>query len=250
LTDVVAEMHAETPVYRTLEVAGTRFTRKEFPNTRHQVHRYLDLISYLGGNRDLVQPRIWVAPGEIPALTKFLREDSRPFCGINAGAEFGPAKRWLPERFAEAALRIGEEYPCRWLIFGSQADQPIAAAIEQRLRAALPGREEVVNVAGQTSLLELCELIKFCRLLLTNDTGPMHLAYALGTPLVAVFGSTSPELTGPIGPHNAIVRAHVECTPCFQRVCPIDFRCMSSITTDQVVSAALHLLGVHRPQTL
>ncbi len=243
LTDVVAETRSEMPVYRTMEIAGTKFLAKHFPHPRHQVHRYLDLISYLGGNRDLVQPKIWLAPGELPALTKFLHEGYRPFCGINAGAEFGPAKRWAPERFADAALRIGEQYSCRWLIFGSAADRDIATTIEQRLRAQLTDERDVVNVAGKTTLPELCQLIKFCRLLLTNDTGPMHLAYALGTPLVAVFGSTSPELTGPLGPHCAVVRADVECAPCFLRECPIDFRCMNSISTDQVVEAALKLVG-------
>jgi heptosyltransferase-2 len=245
LTDIVAETRDDQPVLRTVNLAGREFTTKSYANPRHQAHRYLDLVSYLGAHRDLVQPKIWIAPGEIPSLTKFLHEDSRPFCGINPGAEFGSAKRWLPARFAEAAARIADEYPCHWLIFGAPTDVEIAGQIEAVLRER---NVDVINLAGRTSLLELCELIKFCRLLLTNDTGPMHLAYALGTPLVAVFGSTSPELTGPLGPNAAVVRATVECSPCFLRECPIDFRCMNQVTTDQVVEAALKLvkpLAVH-----
>jgi len=247
LTDIVLESKSEQPEYRSLEVAGKKFTAKRYPSIRHQAHRYLDIVSYLGGNRDFVQPKIWLEPGALPSLTKFLHEGTRPFCGINAGAEFGPAKRWLPERFAEAAVRITDEYPCRWLIFGGKGDTGIADAIEKRLREQLRGERDVVNVAGKTTLIELCELLKFCKLLLTNDTGPMHLAYALGTPLVAVFGSTSPELTGPLGPHCAVVQAQVACNPCFLRECPIDFRCMTAITTDHVVHAAFKLLGIARP---
>ena len=243
LTDVVDEPRNEQPIYRLVTAAGQTFQVKQFPVIRHQVQRYLDLISWLGGNRDPVPPRIWLGPGDLPALTKFLHEGTRPFFGIHAGAEFGPAKRWLPERFAEAARRIGEEVPCRWLIFGAEGDSDIANAIEQKLRESCPGERDIVNVAGKTTLMELCELIKFCRLLLTNDTGPMHLAYALGTPLVAVFGSTSPELTGPLGPHSSVVREPVECSPCFLRECPIDFRCMNFITAEQVARAALKLLG-------
>ena len=247
LTDVVAERQAEQPISRTVTVAGRTFAVKHFPTIRHQVHRYLDLISYLGGNRDLVSPKIWLGPGDPPALTKFLHEGARPFIGIHAGAEYGPAKRWAPARFAEAARHIGAEYPCRWLVFGAAGEIETARTIEQLLRQSFPNERDVINVAGQTTLLELCALIKFCRLLLTNDTGPMHLAYALGTPLVAIFGSTSPELTGPLGPHCAVLREPVECSPCFLRECPIDFRCMERITVDQVVAAARQQLAASPP---
>lgn len=242
LTDVVLESRSEHAIRQQRTVAGTTFEVKHYPSIRHQAHRYLDLISHLGGNRDFIAPKLWLAAGELPALNKFLTEGQRPFLGLNAGAEFGPAKRWLPERFAEAARRIGDEFPCRWLIFGGPSDVAMANDIETRLREHLRGERDVVNVAGKTTLPELCQLLSFCKLLVTNDTGPMHLAYALGTPLVAVFGSTSPELTGPVGPRCEIVRANVECTPCFLRQCPVDFRCMNSIQIESVVAAALRLL--------
>ena len=235
LTHVVEESHAEQPVSKKITVAGKKFKVKLFPTTRHQTHRYLDLVSFLGGKRELVQPKVWLAHGEMPSLTKFMREGTRPFFAINAGAEYGPAKRWLPERFAEVAKRVSDEVDCRWLLLGGPGDVAIAGQI-----AATIGND-VVNVAGKTTLLELCELMKFCRLLLTNDTGPMHLASAVGTPLVAIFGSTSAELTGPLGTHVSIINAAVECTPCFLRECPIDFRCMNSITVDQVTAAVLKL---------
>lgn len=242
LTDVVAEPRSEQPVYKNVTVAGKTFRIKHFPSIRHQVHRYLDLISYLGGNRQYVHPRIWLAVEDLPGLNKFLRDDGRPVLGINAGAEYGPAKRWMPARFAEVAGRVSRQLHCRWLLFGGAGDVTTAAQIEQKLRAENADPGFVINLAGKTTLLELCALLKFCKLLLTNDTGPMHLAYALGTPLVAIFGSTSPELTGPLGERCVVVRHSVECSPCFLRECPIDFRCMDRITVDQVVDAVLKLL--------
>jgi heptosyltransferase-2 len=241
LTDIAPEPDGDKPQKKSVTVAGKTFEVKHFLVIRHQVHRYLDMIAYLGGNRELVQPRIWLAPGELPSLTKFLREGSRPFIGINAGAEYGRAKRWIPERFAEVAKRVADEIACRWLLFGGPSDVEIANAIEAQLRAHVDDSRHVVNVAGKTTLMELCELIKFCKLLLTNDTGPMHLAAALGTPLVAIFGSTSAELTGPLGKHKIVVHENVECSPCFLRECPIDFRCMDRITVEHVTDAVLKL---------
>ncbi len=104
----------------------------------------------------------------------------------------------------------------------------------------------MVNLAGMTSLGELCAGLKLCRVLLTNDSGPMHVAAALGTPVVVPFGSTSPELTGPGLPGDArhqLLRANVPCSPCFLRECPIDFRCMNGISTGKAVEAVLRAAG-------
>jgi heptosyltransferase II len=242
LTHVVREPAAEQPVRKQITVADKTFEVKSFPVIRHQAHRYLDIIAFLGGNRALVQPKIWLAPGAIPPITKFFREDSRPVLALNAGAEYGPAKRWKPERFAEVAERVTTEIPSRWLLLGGPGDVDLASQIERSLLARLGNQGAVINVAGKTTLLELCELIKFSKLLLTNDTGPMHIATAVGTPVVAIFGSTSAELTGPLGPHATVVNARVECTPCFLPECPIDFRCMNSITPTQVAEAVLRQL--------
>jgi len=241
LTDVAPEPPGDTVVRKPITVEGKTFEVKHFPTIRHQVHRYLNLIALLGGNPEPVPPRIWLSPGDLPALTKFLHEGSRQFIGINAGAEYGPAKRWIPEHFSEVAKRVSDEIACRWLLLGGPGDVEIANAIESQLRTQVADPRHVVNVAGKTTLMELCELIKFCKLLLTNDTGPMHLAAALGTPVVAIFGSTSAELTGPLGKQCVVVHQDVECSPCFLRECPIDFRCMNRITVDQVTDAVLKL---------
>jgi lipopolysaccharide heptosyltransferase II len=157
--------------------------------------------------------------------------------GLCPGAEYGPAKRWLPERFAEAAAKITAQSSAQWIMFGTKKD----AAIGEHLAAAIG--DHCVNRIGQTTLDQLIDELRQCRLLLTNDTGTMHLAALLGVPVVAVFGSTEPRLTGPLGNGHTVLRHHVECSPCFLRECPIDFRCMKAVSADEVAAAVLSLLA-------
>ena len=154
-----------------------------------------------------------------------------------------------------AAIEIQRRVNCRWLIFGVRQEHEsarrIAAAIHQASgeefgEAKTDKHPRVFNLAGVTGLGELCAGLKLCRVLLTNDSGPMHVAAALGTPVVAPFGSTSPELTGPGlpgDPRHQLLRAKVPCSPCFLRECPIDFRCMKGISVEQVVAAVLRMVG-------
>ena len=157
--------------------------------------------------------------------------------GLCPGAEYGPTKRWLPERFAEAASKISAGSSAKWILFGTKNDVTIGEQI-----AAAMG-DHCVNRIGQTTLDQLIDELRQCRLLLTNDTGTMHLAALLGVPVVAVFGSTEPRLTGPLGNGHTILRHHVECSPCFLRECPIDFRCMKAVTAEEVADAVLSLLA-------
>ena len=156
--------------------------------------------------------------------------------GLCPGAEYGPAKRWLPERFAEAAERISAQSPVQWMLFGTARDASAGAQV-----AAALG-DHCVNRIGQTTLDQLIDELHDCRLLLTNDTGTMHLAALLGIPVVAIFGSTEPRLTGPLGNGHIILRHHVECSPCFLRECPIDFRCMKAVSVEEVADAVLSIL--------
>ena len=103
-----------------------------------------------------------------------------------------------------------------------------------------------MTTSDQTTLDQLILALRECRLLLTNDTGTMHLASLLGVPVVAIFGSTEPGLTGPLGDHHIILRHHVECSPCFLRKCPIDFRCMKAVEIQEVVDAVLSILRLSR----
>jgi heptosyltransferase-2 len=128
---------------------------------------------------------------------------------------------------------------CAWLLFGGANDAEVCDEISGQTQEAL-----TLNLAGKTSLRELMALLKHCRVVLTNDSGPMHVAAAFRTPVVVPFGSTSPELTGPGlpgDPRHALLIAGAPCSPCFRRTCPIDFRCMTGITVGQVVEAVLKI---------
>src|SRR5215470_6300395 len=157
--------------------------------------------------------------------------------GLCPGAEYGPAKQWFPERFAAAAAKISKQSSAQWILFGTKNDTAIGEQI-----AAVIG-DHCVNRIGQTTLEQLIDELRQCRLLLTNDTGTMHLAALLGVPVVAVFGSTEPLLTEPLGNRHVILRHHVECSPCFLRECPIDFRCMKAVSVDEVADAVLSMLA-------
>jgi lipopolysaccharide heptosyltransferase II len=157
--------------------------------------------------------------------------------GLCPGAEYGPAKRWLPERFAEAAEKISAQSSVQWILFGTPRDTTVG----DQIAAALG--DHCVNRIGQTTLDQLIDELRECRLLLTNDTGTMHLAALLGVPVIAIFGSTEPRLTGPLGNGHIVLRNHVECSPCFLRECPIDFRCMKAVSVQEVANAVSSILS-------
>jgi heptosyltransferase-2 len=215
--------------------------------TTHQIYDYLHLAAALGANPEPLPPKLEISAAELrQAEDAFLGNprDQVPgavpgkpliLLGLNPGAEYGPAKRWPMASFAavvrESHRRIGN---CLWLTFGVKGDWELC---EEVARLAGGG---VRNLAGKTSLRQLMALLKLCRVVLTNDTGPMHVAAALGTPVVVPFGSTSPELTGPGLPgdtRHRLLRATAPCSPCFRRECPIDFRCMTGISAERVVAA-------------
>ncbi|HTB83990.1 MAG TPA: lipopolysaccharide heptosyltransferase II [Candidatus Sulfotelmatobacter sp.] len=211
----------------------------KLPSSAHQVHEYLHLAAALGANPEPLAPQLAVTAEEIgSAKKKFgLENISQPVFGLNPGAEYGPAKRWPAEKFIAAAKEIQKQTNCVWLIFGGKGDVALAERIESALRTP---HSALQNMCGRTSLRELMALLKCCRVLLTNDTGPMHVASALGTAVVVPFGSTSPELTGPIfSPNAKILKSDAPCSPCFLRECPIDFRCMNGIAIESVVEAVL-----------
>jgi heptosyltransferase II len=217
----------------------------------HHIFQYLHLAAHLGANPAPVAPRLFVTDAEVEKVLDRRRIQvipERPLFALNPGAEYGPAKRWPVERFIAAAREIQSQSHCRWVIVGGQGDRElserVAAGIESGAGATdkTGGLSAVINLAGATSLRELCAILKACRVLLTNDTGPMHVGAALGTPVVALFGSTAPELTGPGlpgDPGHHLLRARAPCAPCFLRQCPVDFRCMSGIEVPHVVAAVL-----------
>lgn len=156
--------------------------------------------------------------------------------GVSPGAAYGSAKRWLPERFAEAASHVARPLGGTVAIFGSAAERDVCEQVASGVTVP------VHNFAGETTLGEYIELAAACRVYLTNDSGPMHIASALGLPTVAVFGATDHVTTGPTGPRARVVRENVECSPCLKRECPIDHRCMTRVSAERVANTALELL--------
>ncbi len=218
-------------------------------HTVHQVHYYMDLLGPLGQETFTPKPMLHVSPEEQARADRLLQEGgiqaSEVIIGLNPGSVYGGAKRWLPERFAAVADRlIGElrqQVPSsvRCLIVGGSGEEVLGEAVAQRM-----GSNPLV-LSGRTSLGELKAILQRCHLFVTNDTGPMHMANALGVPVVAVFGPTDPATTAPYNALHTIARNPVGCSPCFLRECPIDHRCMTSISTDQVVQAAKGILEGH-----
>jgi len=223
------------------------------PPTAHQIYEYLHLAAALGAGAEPMPPCLVVTSAEVEsAIRKFglldIVRDARPVFALNPGAEYGPAKRWPVEKFIAAAREIQQRTNCAWILLGGKNDLALTNQIESAIRNGRPdsGHSALRNLAGQTSLRELMALLKTCRVLLTNDTGPMHVAAALETPVVVPFGSTSPELTGPGlpgDPRHRLLQSDVPCSPCFLRECPIDFRCLNGLAVDRVVTAVIEAAG-------
>ena len=157
--------------------------------------------------------------------------------GVSPGAAFGGAKRWLPERFAEAAERLSRELDAGVAVFGTPNEAELAVHV-----AELAG-PRAHNLAGKTTLAEFIKLAAASTVYLTNDSGSMHVAAATGVPTVAVFGATDHIATGPASASARVVRHDVDCSPCLLRECPIDHPCMKGVGVGMVVESALSLLA-------
>jgi len=213
---------------------------------RHQRFYYLELLK----RADLIEGYATDEPIRLTgasAAAQQGRERFRgaaingPVVGVSPGAAYGGAKRWLPERFAEAATRIARERQATVAIFGAREELPICETVQQHLEAA---HQPCINFGGATTLPDFIEMVAACDVFLTNDSGPMHIASALGVPTVAIFGATDHIATGPTGPLARIVREPVDCSPCLLRECPIDHRCMTRVTADLVVNAASSVIEI------
>ncbi len=210
----------------------------------HHIYNYLALVDAVGAKESIAEPKIEITWNELMAVKEKFKFKNKKMIAINPGAEYGTAKRWLKERFAQTAIEIYKKTNCDICITGGKGDLLISLEITRIINEKL-GAKIAINLAGQTTLRELCAVYNLCDVVISNDTGPMHIAAASGSRVVAIFGSTSPELTGPGIPgstKHTIIKSNQTCSPCFLRKCPIDFRCMRSITTDQVVNAAMSLL--------
>ncbi len=204
----------------------------------HQVDFYKQLLEPLGIKKSQTAPRLYLTAEESKVAKELLYQrgyvDGAPLFGINPGAAYGSAKCWPKERFRSLALQLLDKDPEAFILFFGDA---VTEGLVKEIVQDLP--ERVINLAGATDLRELMSLIQMCDVLVTNDSGPMHIGAALGVPLVALFGSTDETLTGPYGQSGSVIRKQVSCAPCFERVCPIDFRCMRGILVEEVVRLAV-----------
>ena len=212
----------------------------------HQIHYYQQLVAAITEQplKDRY-PKLVVNEHDQTACEAKFPEVFVPsnmlLIGINPGSIYGSAKRWLPERFAELGDRVVaymlKEYPeyssVRCLLVGGKGEEALGKEIADQMGS------QPILLSGKTSIRELMCILRRCAILVTNDTGPMHMAQALGVPVVSIFGSTDPEATCPSGGAHALVRTKVRCAPCLLRACPIDHRCMTGVSTDQVMSAVM-----------
>jgi len=222
-----------------------------FPKNRdsqHLVLTYKELLKPLQIPISETIPHLYVTNKEREVAGELLAQHGvkkeNILVGFNVGAAFGTAKCWLPERFKEVADRLLQNPNIFTVFFGDINTAPAIKDICQELNS------RAINLAGTTSLRELAALISLCDVLLTNDSGPMHIASALDIPLVALFGSTNDITTGPYNKKAKVIHKHVSCSPCYLRNCPIDFRCMKNIEVDEVYQTVIEQIKTYAQKTL
>jgi heptosyltransferase II len=219
---------------------------------RHQVHDYLDIVAEceracLSGNLESQisnpLPSLTASPAQRQAAESLLRQvgvdsNSRPLVALNAGATNSRAKRWPEDSFAALADRLIDALGSRIVFIGAASERDAAERIIRQMK-----RRGAINLAGETGMTELIGALNACDLLISNDTGPAHIAAALGRPTLTIFGPTNEFETAPQGMRAGVIRAEgVECARCMLRDCPIDHRCMTRIAPAEVFERALKLL--------
>jgi heptosyltransferase II len=206
----------------------------------HQVHRYLNLVRALGPVHSEPRPSInipeWLRGWARDSLRGKGLEQGVPLVGVSPGSTYGPAKCWPREKFAGLIRLVRTRLRAPVIIVGGERERALADSLCRGYGGG------VINMAGETTVMQLAALMARCALLVSNDTGPMHLACAVGTPVVAIIGPTDPGATGPLGTH-LIVRNAVACSPCFKRRCPTDHRCMTELSVEEVYRATEQLFN-------
>lgn len=222
---------------------GFLLTRRSAPRPRpagpHQSDYYRDLVTGLGMPADpTALPRLSPRPSSVERAAALLAQHgvdlTGRFVGLAPGAAYGQAKQWPPDRVADLAARLIREQGVRCVLVGASHDRDTARTIESWIRDRAPdARDRLLDFTGRTSLGALIGLIDRMDVFVSNDSGAMHVAAALGRPTVAVFGPTNEQATRPLGNHD-VLTASVFCRPCMLRDCPIDHRCMKRISVQTV----------------
>jgi heptosyltransferase-2 len=210
---------------------------------KHETYYYMELLRRAGWCREyseISEVRLQVSDDALQIAEDYLQAQGapldRPRVAMAAGAAFGSAKCWLPERFAEVADRLIDEFRASVILFGTSSEREVTSRIAARMK------QPSINLAGLTHVAQLPALMARCGVFIGNDSGAMHVAAAVGIPVVAIFGPTDPEGTAPLTLRRTLVREPVFCSPCFLRTCPIDHRCMTRVQTGTVYNAARYWL--------
>lgn len=220
---------------------------------RHQVNDYLDLVKLAErvctgaeprppAAADLL-PKLFASVDQLQEAEMLLRQHKldpqrRPLIALNAGATNSRAKCWPAERFAALGDWLIEQHQAQIILIGAPAERANAAQVLAQMQL-----RQAVNLAGETTLAQLVGLLARCDLLVSNDTGPAHIAAALGRPTLTIFGPTNEWETAPTGERAALIRAEgIECARCMHRDCPIDHRCMTRLAVEDVAGRATQLL--------
>jgi heptosyltransferase II len=221
------------------------------------VKYYLGLAHYLGATDRNIKLELFVTPFEqreadeilarcsLPVdLNRPASRGSSPLVMLNPGAQYGAAKCWIPANFAAVGDRLHEELGATILISGTPKERRILDEVQARMR------HKPIDLSTKgTTLGALKDIIRRCDLMITNDTGPRHIAAAFDVPVVTVFGPTHPEWTEIYFAKERKVSVPVFCGPCQKKTCPLDHRCMTLVTPEMVVSQAIGLLPARQPQS-
>jgi len=199
---------------------------------QHQIRNYLDLLKGIGLEVEEMDPLLSIKGEYIANAQSVLKEnDIEPgefVIALAPGAIYGPAKRWPAEYFAIIGDWIRKRWGAKVLIMGSDRERDVCSHVQAMMK------EGSLNLCGKTSLGTSMGIIKNCNMLVSNDSGLMHVGAALGVPTVAIFGSTDPQATGPRGAYCRIIKHDIPCSPCFRRECPYDLECLYSVRPEDV----------------
>jgi heptosyltransferase-2 len=202
----------------------------------HQSYYYLAMVQSLGCGAPGQGPFIKLTAPDEKTAARLLQDhgidSNQLLIGMAPGATYGPAKKWFPDRFGALADKFQEEFGITTLLFGSASDRETTLTIQNY------SKYPFLDLAGKTDLRTAVALMARCILFISNDSGLMHVAGALNIPSIAIFGSTNPVTTAPLGENNTIIYNKTDCSPCLRETCPTDFRCMESISTLAVYNLA------------
>jgi heptosyltransferase-2 len=201
----------------------------------HHSRYYLEMLAGLGISPAGFQTRLQCTEAERNWAASLM--EGQRFAAINPGAAYGSAKRWYPQRFAKVAEALASDFGFKVLLVGGPAEADIGSQILSAMSS------EALNMIGRTSVRGLMALLASSELVVTNDSGPMHVAAAFGRPVVALFGPTDHLVTSPLCSRLALVRKPTECAPCLKRECPGDHRCMAQISVEDVLAGVQAVLG-------